>query len=189
VNLVIGLTGSNAAGKGEAAAHLARRGFAVHSLSDVVRDEARARGLPPEREHLIRIGTQLRREGGPGVLARRLLPRLVGCAVADSIRNPAEVEVLREGLERFVLVGLTASPEARFGRMVARGRPGDPRTVEEFEGRERQENASDPNGQQLTATFEMADRVVDNSGSLDDLARELDRVLGDLGFPLGGLSA
>jgi dephospho-CoA kinase len=171
------LTGPNAAGKGEAAAHLAKRGFSIHSLSDVVREAARDRGFPPEREHLIRIGNDLRREDGPGVLAQRLLPRLVGRSVADSIRNPAEVEVLREGLERFVLVGIEASPEARFRRIVARGRPGDPRTMKEFEERERQENASDPNSQQLSATFRMADVVVDNSGTLEDLAARIDRVL------------
>jgi dephospho-CoA kinase len=178
------LTGPNAAGKGEAAAHLAKRGFSLHSLSDVVREAARDRGFPPEREHLIRIGNDLRREGGPGVLAQRLLPRLAGRSVADSIRNPAEVEVLRAGLDRFLLVGIAASPEARFRRIVARGRPGDPRTMEEFEERERQENASDPNSQQLTATFEMADVVVDNSGSLDDLAHRIDGVLLDAGVRL-----
>ena len=184
MDLVVGLTGPNAAGKGEAAAHLAKRGFSFHSLSDVVREAARDRGFPPEREHLIRIGNDLRREGGPGVLAQRLLPRLIGCAVADSIRNPAEVEALRAGLERFLLVGIAASPEARFRRIVARGRAGDPRTLEEFEERERQENASDPNSQQLTATFEMADVVVDNSGTLDDLADRIDRVLADAGLSL-----
>jgi dephospho-CoA kinase len=108
----------------------------------------------------------------------------VGCAVADSIRTPAEVEALRAGLERFVLVGIAASPEARFRRIVARGRAGDPRTMKEFEERERQENASDPNSQQLTATFELADVVVDNSGTFADLADRIDRVLTDAGFPL-----
>ena len=60
--LVLGVTGPNAAGKGEVSAYLRALGFAVHSLSDVVREEARARGFPPEREHLIRIGTELRDE-------------------------------------------------------------------------------------------------------------------------------
>jgi dephospho-CoA kinase len=38
VVLVLGLTGANAAGKGEVASYLRDRGFAVHSLSDVIRD-------------------------------------------------------------------------------------------------------------------------------------------------------
>jgi hypothetical protein len=53
-------------------------GFAVHSLSDVVREEAAARGLPPERGHLIEVGNDLRRLFGPGALAERIVPRLAG---------------------------------------------------------------------------------------------------------------
>ena len=181
MDLIIGLTGPNAAGKGEAAAYLAKRGFAIHSLSDVVREEAAARGLSAERENLIRIGNLLRREGGPDVLAGRILPRLVGLAVADSIRNPAEVETLRTALERFVLVGITASPESRFARIVARARPGDPTTMAEFISREREENEADPTRQQLDATFRLADRVIDNSGTLDDLAEALARILDEHG--------
>jgi len=177
VNLVIGLTGPNAAGKGEVAAHLASLGFKIHSLSDVVREEAADRGLPPEREHLIRIGNELRRHGGPGVLARRILSRLEDRAVVDSIRNPAEVQVLREGLPRFVLVGVTAPAETRFRRSVARGRRGDPLSLGEFESMERQENAADPAAQQLDATFRLADVKVGNLGDLVALHAEVDRLL------------
>jgi len=176
VKIVIGLTGPNAAGKGEVAACLRDRGFTVHSLSDVVREEAAARGLPPEREHLIRIGNLLREEGGPGALARRILPRLGDRDVVDSIRTPGEVEVLR-GLPRFVLVAVRAPLETRFHRALARGRPGDPRTLEEFEARERQENATDPFAQQLDATFRLADRVLDNATGLDELRRAVERLL------------
>jgi dephospho-CoA kinase len=180
VNLVIGLTGPNAAGKGEAAAHLASLGFTVHSLSDVVREEARARGLAPDREHLIRIGTELRRAEGPGVLARRILSRLEDRAVVDSIRNPAEVEVLRAGLPRFVLLGITAPTEVRFRRSLARGRGGDPGSLASFEAVERRENADDPAAQQLDATFRLADRSVDNGGDLAALHAAIDRLVREL---------
>src|SRR5678816_1152797 len=76
MGLVLGITGPNAAGKGEVSAYLKTQGFDVHSLSDIVREEAAALGLPPERAHLIRIGTLLRETGGLGVLAERLIPRL-----------------------------------------------------------------------------------------------------------------
>lgn len=182
MSLVLGVTGPNAAGKGEVSAHLAQRGFTVHSLSDIVREEAAALGFPPEREHLIRIGNELRREGGPGVLAERLMPRLRGHEVVDSIRNPAEVEVLRR-LPRFVLVGVRAPAEVRFARSCSRARPGDPSNFEEFLERERQENRSDPSGQQLDATFRLADRILENDGGLDRLREAVDRLLAELGSP------
>jgi dephospho-CoA kinase len=178
VQIVLGLTGPNAAGKGEVAAHLRHHGFSVHSLSDVVREEALARGLPPEREHLIQVGNSLREQGGAGILAERILPRLGARSVVDSIRSPGEVEVLRR-IPRFVLLAVHAPLEVRFRRALARGRPGDPLTLEEFEARERQENASDPWAQQLDATFRLADRVLDNTGSMDRLRAEIERVLED----------
>ncbi|MBZ5637872.1 MAG: dephospho-CoA kinase [Acidobacteriia bacterium] len=174
--MVVGLTGPNAAGKGEVAAHFRVLGFAVHSLSDVVREEAAARGFPLDREHLIRTGNELRRAGGPGILAERILARIGVRDVVDSIRNPAEVGVLRR-IPGFLLLGVDAPARVRFDRSLARSRPGDPATFEAFEERERQENSSDPDAQQLRATLLLADRIVRNEGTLEALRREVDRAL------------
>lgn len=176
---MLGLTGANAAGKGEVAAYLRQLDFVVHSLSDVVREEAAALGLPPEREHLIRVGNRLRESGGAGVLARRILPRLGRRDAVDSIRNPAEVEVLRE-VAGFVLIGVKAPVDLRFRRSTDRGRPGDPATLEEFHLREAQENSDDPIAQRLAATFELADRVLDNDAGLDELHRRVERLVDEL---------
>ena len=158
------------------AARLGELGFRKHSLSDIVREEAVARGLSDVREDLIAVGTSLRREHGAGVLASRILPRLGGRDVVDSIRNPAEVEVLR-GRSDFVLVGVAASHEVRFERSLRRARHGDPATPAEFRRREEQENASDPSGQQLDATFRLADHVLENHGDLEALRRAVEALL------------
>lgn len=176
MDLVIGLTGPNAAGKGEVADHLATLGFRAHSLSDIVREAAAAQGVPPEREHLIRIGNELRMEGGAGVLAERILDRLGHRDVVDSIRNPSEVTVLRRRPD-FILVGVTAPVEERFARTLTRNRPGDPRTLEEFVERERQENSSDAHAQQLRATFELADTVLVNDREIATLHAAIDHLL------------
>lgn len=181
--MVVGLTGPNASGKGEVASCLRSRGFEVHSLSDIVREEAARRGLAPVREHLIRIGNLLRAEGGPGVLARRILPRLGARAVVDSIRNPAEVAELRS-LPHFRLLGVRAGVERRFLRSVGRGRAGDPTTLDEFLERERQENGDDPTAQRLDATFRLSDRVIDNEGDIRELGVAVEAVIQDwLGTP------
>ncbi len=175
------MTGPNASGKGAVCSFLESLGFEAHSLSDVIRDEARRRGLPPEREHLIRLGTEMRAAGGAGVLARGLLPKLGERSVIDSIRNPVEVAVLRE-LPFFVLIGVRAPLRMRFERSLERARPGDPRTLEEFEAREAQENTSDLAAQQLDATFALADRRLDNDGDLDELHARILEMLEELGI-------
>ena len=121
----------------------------------------------------------MREQAGPGALAERVLPCLTGRAVVDSIRNPAEVEVLRR-LETFLLIGIRSSVEMRFRRSLERARPGDPGSLELFKRREAQENSDDPNAQQLQATLDLADRVIDNDADLGALHRELDRLLSEL---------
>src|SRR5262245_55481880 len=189
---VVGLTGPNAAGKGEVANILRARGYTYHSLSDVVREEATRRGLDHSRENLIRVGNELRAAHGPGALAERIVAKIVGgagqpaevapggsspwlipvpagvSAIVDSIRNPAEVIVLRR-LAGFVLVGVNAPIGVRFERSRLRARAGDGTTLEEFAGKESLENSTDPAAQQLTQTFLLADVVIDNSGTLDEL--------------------
>jgi dephospho-CoA kinase len=181
--LVVGLTGPNASGKGEVARFLSEQGFTVHSLSDVVRDEASALGLEHTRDNLIAVGVRLRERDGAGVLARRILPRLGERSVVDSIRGPAEVEVLRS-LPRFALLGIDAPVGIRFQRSLVRGRTGDGETLEEFRLKEERENSATETGQQLRRTFDLADGVVCNDGSLDLLRRRIRDALESLGITL-----
>ena len=123
-----------------------------------------------------------RQRCGTLLLAERLLGRLGDRDVVDSIRNPAEVGVLRT-IPEFVLLGVRAPAELRFARSRSRARPGDPATFDAFLAREAQENSRNPAGQQLQATFALADRIVDNGAGLPELHVQLDEVLRSLGVP------
>ncbi len=177
--LVLGLTGPNAAGKGEVAAHLVTRGFTYHSLSDVLREECARAGEEPTRDHLIERGNALRAAEGPGALALRIRPRLGVRDLVDSIRNPAEVECLR-GERGFVLVGVDAPVAIRFDRARRRGRAGDGPTMEDFLAKEARENSADPARQQLARTFSMADHSLINDGSIEHLRERVDALLARL---------
>lgn len=178
--MIVGLTGPNAAGKGEVARFLVERSFAYHSLSDVVREEASARGLDHARENLILVGNDLRARYGAGVLAERVAARiqhkLEQREVVDSIRSPSEVAVLRR-LTGFVLLGVDAPIAVRFQRSRARGRIGDGATLEEFVRKEALENSENPAAQQLAQTFALADVVVANDGTLGELRAKVARAL------------
>lgn len=177
--MIVGLTGKFAAGKGTVADHLKEQGFRYHSLSDVLREELAARGVPESREALLAVGNELRRDGGPDVLARRIQGRLLDGAdhIVDSIRNPAEVAALRE-VPGFFLLGVDADRRIRFERLIARGRQGDPETFEQFVALEDQEtHSTDPSTQRLHATFALADEVVANDADVDELERLVDAVV------------
>jgi len=173
---LIGLTGTNGAGKGEVAAWLRTKGYACHSLSDVLREELAARGLEAARDNLIRIGNELREKFGADVLARRIMARVTGPTVIDSIRNPAEVERLRKE-DGFILLAVDAPAPLRFERARRRGRDESAATLEEFLRKEAEERSSNPAAQQIHRCFEMADAVVSNDGTLEELHSRLEAFL------------
>lgn len=176
--MIIGLTGTNGSGKTVAAEHLCRKGFAAHSLSDVIREELAAQGLPANRENLISAGNRLRAEFGPAVLAQRIARRLRldQHYVIDSIRNPHEVRALREEGE-FYLLHLDAPAEQRYERVRQRGGPRTPSSFDEFSEQESRELASaDPSNQQLQATWAEADQTISNNGTLEEFTADITRV-------------
>ena len=177
---MVGLTGPNASGKGEAARLLVATGCTAWSLSDIVREAAAAAGLELSRDNLIATGVRLREEGGPGILAERILPRLTRPSVVDSIRGPAEVEVLRRS-PGFVLLGIDAPIAIRFDRSRRRGRLGDGASLEEFGAKEARENAATETGQQIRKTMGLADRTLQNDGTLGDLEARLRAAIRSLG--------
>lgn len=183
--IVIGLTGKNAAGKGTVADILTQNKFVYNSLSDSLREELRILGKEETRENLIQIGNELRSEGGPGVLADKLIPKLAldNNHIVDSIRNPFEVNSLRKKFpsNKFVLISVDADAKLRYDRLRSRGRIGDSDSWEKFVNQENQEeNNDDPNKQQLSKTMNMADYEIDNSGTLEDLEERLKTILSKL---------
>lgn len=178
--LVLGITGRNCAGKDTVADFLERRGFERHSLSDVLREELRVRGVPITRTALIDVGRELRRNEGPAVLAERMKKLIRTERVAlVSVRSPAEVKALR-GVEGFHLLSVEAPVEVRFRREIERKREGPAPTLDEFMALEKREDTADSNAQQLSATIAMADRVVANDGSLERLEERVAALLGEI---------
>lgn len=178
--MILGVSGLYASGKGEVVRFLEARSFYGLSLSDVIRDELRARGVDESRERMIETGNALREAEGPGALAARLVPRLLSDRnyVIDSIRHPAEVDVLRSLGRPFHLIWVDATEATRLERIRTRARPGDPTTLDDLRDLEGRELASrNPAAQQLLAIRELADEVVHNDGDLERLHLELQDLL------------
>lgn len=169
--MIVGLTGKNAAGKGEVLRFLATRSFRPHSLSDEVRRDLERTGTATTRENMIERGRALRAGFGPGILAERIRDHLDESShhVVDSIRHPAEIAALRRSPD-FLLIGITAPVEVRWERLRERARPGDPDTLEMFRRLEERESGEDAAGaQQLDRCLELADHLVANEGTIADL--------------------
>ncbi|MBW2724140.1 MAG: AAA family ATPase [Deltaproteobacteria bacterium] len=178
--MIVGVAGRNGAGKGEVIKLLEAKGYVAHSLSDAIRDVLRERGLEESRERMIETGRALRAEGGPGVLGERLAAKMDPAQdyAIDSVRHPAEVAALRASGQPFVLLWVDADLGVRFERIRARGRVGDPVTLDALRVLEARELGSDdPAAQQLDAVREIKDCVLLNDQGLDALSKALDDAL------------
>jgi dephospho-CoA kinase len=173
---IIGLTGTNGSGKGEAAAFFETYGYSCFSLSDIIRDELIQEQREITRDAMIQKGNQLREKHSADILARRVMDQVAGKAVIDSIRNPREVEYLRKQ-EGFILLAIDASVEIRYQRVKQRGRNESASTLQEFITKEEEEMTQRDKGQQLNACMRLADYRVTNEGSLVDFHKKLEKFL------------
>lgn len=173
---LIGLTGTNGAGKGEAAAFFMNNGYTYFSLSDLIREELQKKGQEVTRDNLIKMGNLMRERSSPDILARIVVKKIKGKAVIDSIRNSKEIEFLKKQ-EGFVLLSLDAPGELRFSRVQKRGREESAANLQEFLAKEAQEISQAETGQQLLTCMKMADFTIWNDGTLKELYKKLEEFL------------
>jgi len=181
--MIIGLTGKNAAGKGESAKYLQSKEFICFSLSDILREKATEKGLDHRRETLIALGNKFRQKD-PAFLAietnnkiaqaREKIPE--SDIVIDSVRSPAEVKELETNKD-FMLIGIDAPIEMRFERMKKRQRQGDAETLDDFRKQEELENTDDSKAQQIGNTLILIDVLIINDGTIEELHRKLYKIL------------
>lgn len=189
---VVGLVGPIASGKGYVADYFERLGYKKYSLSDRVREEARSRGYEENRERLQDIGDILRATQGNSVLAQKtaLLIREETSwdedVVIDSIRNPGEIEYLRE-IFGATIIGVTAGADTRFQRSIERNYSSDPKTREDFDKAEQRDRGIDqaPYGQAVDACLELADVIIENNGTFEEFKKTVEGALRRIGIEEG----
>ena len=176
---IIGLSGTNGSGKDTVGHMLAERhNFLFISVTDLLRQEARARGEEPTREILRTISAEWRRESGSlGVLIDKAVEQyeqvasdFPGGLVVASLRNPGEADRVHE--LNGCVVWTDADQKVRYERITAhaadRGRAGeDNRTFEQFQADEAAEmtTSGDAATLNMSAVRERADIFVNNDGN------------------------
>lgn len=179
--MIVGLTGSLAAGKGVVSDFLKEKGYAYLSLSNEVREVAKERGIELNRDNLQNLGNQLRKEHGNGVLAKFAIDKIrdnqYTDVIVDGIRNPAEVEELRK-LGNFVLISVDAPKDIRFKRLVERNRESDPKNWEGFMRIDNKDKGigEEEYGQGVGKCMEMADFRLVNDKKIDEVISDVKKI-------------
>lgn len=167
--MIVGITGTDGAGKGLAVAYLvSQHGFTHYSARDFITIEIERLGLVNDRNQLRLTANALRAEFGNEVVVRKAYERAAAegknRVVIESIRTFAEVEYLK--LREGVLLAIDADPELRYSRIIGRRSVTDQVSYTEFLAHEAIEmNDPDPHGMQKAKVVAAAECTLMNNGT------------------------
>jgi dephospho-CoA kinase len=177
---VIGAVGQNGSGKDEVLKYLrTKQGVPFLSTGDVVREIAAREGVEPTRENLGKISDRYFREFGKGYFIKLVADKIKhsGWKIAgiSGIRSLNDVTILKDIFGRdFILIRVyITDPHVRYSRMTVRGEGRDPHSYQQFLKQDQAE-------EELFSLNEaecLADYSISNDGTLDDLHREIDRLV------------
>jgi dephospho-CoA kinase len=160
--LIVCLTGMPGAGKSTVAFFLKEKGFAVVTMGDAVREEAKRLGFEPTDRNLGKLMLQLRQDLGPGAVGHIVMQKLgrdgsFGNVVIDGIRSIPEVEVLKK-VGHVKLLAIHASQGTRFEHLKKRGRSDAPTNTNDFVGRDKRELSIG-----ISEAIALADETISNN--------------------------
>jgi dephospho-CoA kinase len=175
--LVVALAGMPGSGKSLVADTARKIGYDVVLMGDVVREEARKRGVEPDAKNIGNIMLELRQTEGKAVIARRCVPKIVSAlgqrVIVDGVRSLDEVDEFRKRFPKLVLMAVHASPETRFTRLYSRRRSDDADDWQVFHERDMREL-----GVGLGNAIAMAEYVIVNEEHVEAVKRKVRETLG-----------
>ncbi len=186
-NIIVGITGTLGAGKGTIVEYLvAKKGFKHYSAREFINQEIVRRGLEINRDNMVLVANDLRAKHGPSYIAESLYKQAQadgGSCVIESIRTPGEIKALRKK-NNFYMLAVDTDVKERYARIRKRGdRQSDLVSFDKFVEQEKREmNSNDPHKQNLSKCIEMSDYKLDNSGTIDELYGQLDKLLSKIGI-------
>lgn len=170
--MIIGITGTDGAGKGEVVDYLKTKGFVHYSARDLIVAEIKKRGLEVHRPQMKLVGNALREEfGGDMLIAKSLLQKETDGSkdcIIESLRTVDEANSLHT--KGGVLLAIDADQRLRYERIHGRGSETDNISFKEFVEQDEAESVSDnPAEQNKKAVMQLADHVIMNDGTIEEL--------------------
>ena len=169
--LIICITGMPGAGKSTVASLLHRDGFAIVTMGDVIREEAKRHNLVMNDSNLGNLMLNLRKSKGPAAIAYLILKKMeqelnaTDNIVIDGIRSVAEVNVLKS-LGHVKLLAVHASADMRYKHIKERGRSDVALDSNDFRIRDKRELKIG-----ISEAIALSDEVVSNNNLTKDELR------------------
>ena len=190
--MIIGITGTLAAGKGTIVEYLQTKGFKHFSVRAYLTNIINERGMPVNRDSMVAVANELREQNSPSFIAEELYREAKesgGNVIIESIRTEGEINALKSK-GGFHLFAIDADAKLRYDRALGRASATDSVSFETFVANEEREWANtDPNKGNLKRCIERADYTFTNNGNLDELFIQIDEALKDIEAKAKNVSA
>lgn len=177
--MLIGITGTNGAGKGAVVEYLvANKGYSRYSGRSIILEALHARGIEPKRGAMRDVANALRQEHGPGYIMERLytMAKDDSNAVLESVRTIGEAEFLKSKGAKIIAVD--AKIETRYERVRSMDHDTTPLSFEDFKIMEDREMASsEPWDMNVFGVMQLADARIENDGTLEELHQKVNEAL------------
>ena len=136
-------------------------------MGDVIRNEAKIRGIDPTGENLGKIANELRDKWGQEIIATKCVELIRTfkneIIFVDGVRSIIELNVFRK-FWKFPLIATVIDEKIRFKRLYERARSDDPKTIDELRERDKREIAFG-----LNSLVEKAEYKIENTSSIEEL--------------------
>lgn len=173
---VIAIVGKIGVGKDEAAKYLSTKlNWPIFQISSPLKDEVKKRGLELNRENIQKIGVEFAQKYGDDHIARLALKSSKENLVVSGPRQLGQIDYFKKN-SQFIMINITASDNLRFNRVKKRNSVSEAETLEDFIKDEIEKDSSGP-VQRVEDCIKMADYTVHNESSLEQLFKNLDKVI------------
>ena len=171
---VIGFCGLPGSGKSTAIEAINDLGKII-TMGDVIRNEAKIRGIDPTGENLGKIANELRDKWGQEIIARKCVELIKTfkseIIFVDGVRSIIELNVFRK-FWKFPLIATVIDEEIRFKRLYERARSDDPKSIAELRERDKREISFG-----LNSLVEKAEYKIKNTSSIEELETKTRKIV------------
>ncbi len=166
------ISGMPGAGKSVLAEEFRSAGVPVIIMGDIIRNEAKRRGLEPNPANTKKVMLDLRAQDGMGAVAKRCVRALkdekTSTVAIEGCRSIAEIDVFDAYAEDLKIISVHSSPAVRFERLKNRGRDDAPQEWETFRERDLREISVG-----LGGVIALSDIMLVNEGSLEVFQKDI----------------